>query len=86
MPKKKEIDSHKLIKMIKDEIEQKEIMNAFGFKNSSQLKIAYTNALMELGQVPEIKTRRKSSARKQEKEAVISKRGSLVVPRQIIEE
>lgn len=32
MPKKKVIDSKKLVKMVKDETPQAEIMKAFGFK------------------------------------------------------
>ena len=58
MPKKKKIDPKNLLKMIDEGEEQKAILAKFGFKNSTQLKVAYANALMETGKAPEIKTRR----------------------------
>ena len=56
MPKKKAIDSKKLIKMIKDETPRPEIMQAFGFKTTAQLNTAYVNAMVDEGIVPEIKS------------------------------
>ena len=38
MPKKKAFDAKKLVKMVKDETHQQEIMKAFGFKTATQLK------------------------------------------------
>ena len=35
MPKKKAFDAKKLVKMVKDETHQKEIMKAFGFKTAA---------------------------------------------------
>jgi hypothetical protein len=86
MPKKKQIDAKKLIEMIKNETEQKEIMKKFGFKNSTQLKVAYTNALMEEGKAPEIKTGSKTKAAgKGKNEIKVNKRGSLIVPGPMIQ-
>ena len=56
MPKKKALYTKKLIKMIKNETPQPEIMKAFGFKTSTQLKTAYMNALIDQGEVPAIKS------------------------------
>ena len=81
MPKKKKVDSKKLLEMIKSGTEQKEIMKKLGFKNSTQLKVAYTNALMEEGKAPEIKTGSKTKAAdKGKNEIKVNKRGSLIVP------
>ena len=85
MPKKMEIDQAKMVKMINQGKPQNEIMDAFGFKNSSQLKVAYINALMEAGKVSSIKSSRgagKSTAAK--REVSVSKRGSLVIPKEMI--
>jgi hypothetical protein len=49
MPRKKAFDAKKLVKMVKDETHQQEIMKAFGFKTSAQVKTAYMNALIETG-------------------------------------
>jgi hypothetical protein len=87
MPKKKKIDSKKLIKMVQDGKEQKQIMSKFGFKNSSQLKVAYANALMDAGKVPEIQSSR--GAKKAvgvKREVSVNKRGSLVIPKAIVED
>ena len=54
MPRKKKIDHAALIKMAEDNVPQNEIMAKFGLKTSTQLKVAYANALMETGQAPEI--------------------------------
>lgn len=87
MPRKKKIDSKKLIKMVEEGKEQKELMGKFGFKNSSQLKVAYANALMDAGKVPGIQTARggkKTGGVK--REVSVNKRGSLVIPKAIVED
>jgi bifunctional DNA-binding transcriptional regulator/antitoxin component of YhaV-PrlF toxin-antitoxin module len=87
MPKKKKIDSKKLIKMVQEGKDQKEIMAKFNFKNSSQLKVAYANALMDSGKVPEIQSARggkKAGAVK--REVLVNKRGSLVIPKALVED
>ena len=87
MPKKKAIDSKKLIKMVKDETPQPEIMAAFGFKTSTQLKSAYVNALIDEGTVPAIKSGRRGAAKKEvTKEAKVGKSGSIIVPKGLVEE
>ena len=49
MPKRIKVDGKKLAKTIKDGTPQAEVMKKFGFKNVTQLKVAYANVLMETG-------------------------------------
>jgi hypothetical protein len=44
--------------MVKDGVAQSEITKKFGFNTSTQLKVAYTNALMEASEIPEIQSSR----------------------------
>ena len=86
MPKKREIDNAALLKMIKEGINQSEIMEKFGFKSSPQLKVAYANALMESGEAPEIKGQGRTGKPKSIKtEVSINARGSLVIPKALVE-
>mgnify|MGYP002642195077 FL=1 len=86
MPKKREIDNAALLKMVKEGINQSEIMEKFGFKSSPQLKVAYANALMESGEAPEIKGQGRTGKPKSIKtEVSINARGSLVIPKALVE-
>jgi hypothetical protein len=80
MPKKKEFDAKKLIKMVKDETHQQEIMKTFGLKTSAQVKAAYFRALVESGEVPGIIGGRMAGKAPKEKPIVVGKRGSIVIP------
>ena len=84
--KKLEIDSKKLIQMIDSGAPQKEIMDKFGIKNSTQLKVAYANALMESGKVTEIKGGRATAIDQISREISVKKRGSLIIPKNLIAE
>jgi hypothetical protein len=84
MPKRKKIDGKALVKMIKEEANQSDIMKKFGFKNSTQLKVAYANALMETGEAPEIKGKPKAKKPVNTKVSV-NARGSLIIPKALIE-
>jgi hypothetical protein len=86
MPKKMEVDNKKLVEMVKSGSNTKEIMESFGFKTSTQAKVAYLNAAMEQGILPEIKSGRGSSKESKPNEISVSKRGSLVIPKQTIAE
>jgi hypothetical protein len=87
MPKKKQIDSKALINMIDSGTDQKDVMKKFGLKTSTQLKVAYANALMDTGKVPEIKSSRGSGAAKDvSKEITVGKRGSLILPKALVNE
>ncbi len=84
MTKRKEIDNDALLKIIKENTNQSEIMERFGFKTSTQLKVAYANALMKSGIAPEIKGKPKSSKPVNTKVSVNS-RGSIVIPKALVE-
>ena len=86
MPKRKKIDNKKLIQMVQEGKVQKEILEKFGFSNATQLKVAYANALMEVGSVPKIKTGRAAKAAAPKKEITVNKRGSLIVTAPMIQE
>ena len=84
MAKRKKIDESALLKMIDDGVSQKEIMDKFEFKNSSQLKVAYANALMTTGKVPPLT--KGAAAKKVDTAISVNKRGSLVIPKALAEQ
>ena len=88
MPKKKSFNYEKLIKAVDSGAPSKEIMEKFGIKTSSQLKSAYLDALVETGQVKGVVSSRsgRAKAKKDSKEILVNKRGSIVVPRSLVEE
>lgn len=79
MPKKKVFDAKKLVKMVKDETHQQEIMKAFGFKTSAQVKAAYLRALVESGEVPALIGGRGGSQAPKAKPIGVGKRGSIII-------
>jgi antitoxin component of MazEF toxin-antitoxin module len=85
MAKRKNVNDKTLLKMIEDGIPQVEIMSKMGFKNSSQLKVAYANALMKSGKAPELK-RGRSAARAASTQITVGKRGSLIIPKALVAE
>ena len=85
MPKKKALDSAKLIKMIDDETPQAEIMKKMGFKTSTQLKTAYMNALIVEGKVTAIKGGRRAKKADKAKKVGVGKRGSIILSKELVE-
>lgn len=85
MPRKKALDTAKLIKMIEDETPQPEIMKKMGFKTSIQLKTAYMGALIAAGKVPAIKSGRGAGKAKKVKTVGVGKRGSIVIAKDLVE-
>jgi aldehyde:ferredoxin oxidoreductase len=86
MPKRKKIDEKTLLKMIDGGTPQAEIIKKFKFANSTQLKLAYTNALMNSGKVKKIAGGQKAAAKKSgPKPIVVNKRGSLIVSKDQVE-
>jgi hypothetical protein len=86
MPKRKVIDNKALVKMIKEGSPQADIMKKFGFKNSTQLKVAYANALMDTGEAPEIKGKgRAKKAKPVDTKVSVNGRGSLIIPKVLVE-
>ena len=85
MPKKKIVDNEKLVKLIESGVEQSKILKDFGFKTATQVKLAYANALMELGKVAKIKSGRgKTKTEAAPKTAVVGKRGSIIVSKDLV--
>ena len=87
MPKRKKIDAKKLISMVKDGTQQSELMAAFGFKTSTQFKVAYMNALMETGQAPKIVAGRakQTVAKEVDRTVSVNKRGTLIIPKALVD-
>ena len=86
MPKKKVFDGKKLIKMVKDETHQQEIMKAFGFKTAAQVKAAYFRALVESGEIPSIVGGRGAGKAAKAKLLGVGKRGSIIISAEKVSE
>jgi hypothetical protein len=85
MPKKKALDTAKLIEMVKAETPSAEIMKKMGFKTSTQLKTAYMSALIAEGKVPAIIGGRGAGKAKNIKSVGVGKRGSIIIPQDLVE-
>ncbi len=85
MPRKKALDTAKLVKMVEDETPQAEIMKKMGFKTSTQLKTAYMGALIAEGKVPAIKSGRGAGKVSKVKAIGVGKRGSIVISKDLVE-
>ena len=84
MPKKKAFDAKKLVKMVRDETHQQEIMKAFGFKTAAQVKAAYFRALVESGEIPAVMGGRGPGKAKAVKALGVGKRGSIVIAKEMV--
>ena len=86
MPKRKQIKGKALCKMIEEGKPQPEVMEKFGFKNSTQLKVAYANALMESGGAPKIKGKgRTKKVKPVNTKVTVNGRGSLIIPKALVD-
>ena len=85
MPKKKALDTAKLIEMVKTETPSAEIMKKMGFKTSTQLKTAYMSALIAEGKVPAIIGGRGAGKAKKVKTVGVGKRGSIIISQELVE-
>jgi len=86
MPSKKKVDYAKLLKAVESGKPQAVIIKEFKFGTATQFKNHYLNALMEAGKAPEIQTFRSSAASAPAKEATVSKSGSVVIAKQLIDD
>jgi AbrB family looped-hinge helix DNA binding protein len=86
MPAKKKVDGTQLIKMVENGKHQSEIMKAFDLNTTAQLKAHYLDALMNAGKAAALTSGRGKANTNTAKEAQVSKRGSVVIPKAIIEE
>ena len=84
MPKKLKVNYAKLIKAVESGKPVKKVMAQFGINTSAQLRITYLDALISKGKVPELKSSRGRKA-KEDKEVSVNIRGSLIIPREMIE-
>jgi hypothetical protein len=85
MPKKKSFYAKKLITMVKEEVPQPEIMKAFKFKTAAQVKTAYLKALVDAGEIPPIVGGRGGKKAAAPKTAKIGKRGSIIIPAEMVD-
>lgn len=85
MPRKMDIDYKQLMKMVKEGTPQNEIMENFGFKTSTQLKVAIANAAMEEGMLPQLAGGRATAGGEVSNVIKVNKRGSLVIPKKLVE-
>jgi hypothetical protein len=85
MPKKKAFDAKGLIKMVEAGETSGEIMKKMGFKTSMQLKMAYMNALIDVGKVTAIKGGRGGGKVQKAKTVNVGKRGSIVISKDMVE-
>jgi hypothetical protein len=85
MPKKKQVNADKLIKAVEAGKPAREIMDKFGINNTTQLKVHYLDALAKKGKIKPIVTRSGRPPRP-EKRIEVNKRGSLIVPKELVEE
>ena len=87
MPRKRKLDGKKLLAAIQAGTNSKEIMDKFGIKTAAQLKVAYADALMQSGTVPEIVSSRGSGKpEKASREIQVGKRGSLIISKEMVDE
>ena len=86
MPAKKKVDYKKLLKAVESGKPQADIIKEFKFNTAAQFKNHYLAALIEAGKAPEIVTSRDFSKSTIEKETSVSKRGSVVISKGLIEE
>lgn len=86
MPAKKKIDGAKLIKMVESGKHQQEIMKEFKFNTAAQFKSHYLDALVKAGKATGIKAGRGKTKADIGKEVFVSKRGSLIIAKNLIDE
>ncbi|MBW1710271.1 MAG: hypothetical protein JRG97_11525 [Deltaproteobacteria bacterium] len=83
MPRKKMIDTKKLIKAVESDLSSKEIMSEFEIKNSAQLKSLYLDALIKERNVKGI-TDGRLKKRQARNEIKVNQRGSLIIPGEMV--
>jgi hypothetical protein len=86
MAKKKKINSAKLIKMVESGKHQSEIIKEFKFNSAAQFKNYYLTALIDSGKAAEIKSGRVVTKPNPTKEVFVSKRGSIVLPKGLVDD
>lgn len=86
MAKKKLVEHNALVQAIEMGRPQEAVMEAFGIKSAAALKTAYYNALVALGKVPGLNNSRTKKKKKIDTVVNINNRGSLVIPKQLVDQ
>ena len=83
MVKKRLVDHNSLIQAIEAGLSKQELMKQFGYKTFGSLKVAYLNALVALDKIPAVNNKRRE--RKVDNVVGINSRGSLVIPKKLVD-
>ena len=80
---KRLVDHNSLIQAIEAGLSKQELMKQFGYKTFGSLKVAYLNALVALDKIPAVNNKRRE--RKVDNVVGINSRGSLVIPKKLVD-
>jgi len=83
MVKKRLVGHNSLIQAIEGGLSKQELMKRFGYKTFGSLKVAYLNALVALDKIPAENNKRRE--RKVDNVVGINSRGSLVIPKKLVD-
>jgi short-subunit dehydrogenase involved in D-alanine esterification of teichoic acids len=81
--RKKLVEHNALVQAIEMGNPKKEVMERFGYKSLSALKVAYLNALIALDKVTALNGQRK--VKKVDNKVKVNSRGSLVIPKKLVD-
>ena len=85
MAKREPINQELLLGMLRSGKALSEIKLQFGFKNTTQVKIAILKAYEDEGLIPPLRTSRQPRARAVKSVLRVGKRGSLILPKELVE-
>lgn len=83
MAKKRLVEHNALVQAIEFGTPKEEVMHRFGYKSLGALKVAYLNGLVALGRAPALETKRKE--KKVDNKVKVNNRGSLVIPKALVD-
>ena len=83
MVEKRLVDHNRLIQAIEAGFPKQELMKQFEYKTFGSLKVAYLNALEALDKIPAVNNKRRE--RKVDNVVSINSRGSLVIPKKLVD-
>jgi AbrB family looped-hinge helix DNA binding protein len=83
VPRKKLVEHNALVQAIEMGLSQADVMEKFDIKTSAALETAYFNALVALGKIQDINKKRKP--KKVQNKVTINSRGSLVIPKKLVD-
>jgi bifunctional DNA-binding transcriptional regulator/antitoxin component of YhaV-PrlF toxin-antitoxin module len=83
VPRKKLVEHNALLQAVEMGLPQADIMKKFDIKTSAALETAYFNALVALGKIQDINKKR--NPKKVDIKVSINGRGSLVIPKKLVD-